>query len=209
VEFCRTLYIDDGNNFEYMGQETEVYITVTSIYDSIWENLTDDFVIRNYSEKGLRSVDDYYIWVKNYFTDLRYNEMRNRNFARIYQNIIENSNITINEEELIDYSVQIVEKYEKIANMYGYNNIEEYSLNILKMNETEFYNMCCEEGKYEVSMYIVIGAIAEKEKISYTEQEFLSMCRRMGYQEDERNNAEIKIYIEYEIYKDKINFLLQ
>lgn len=177
-------------------------IVVTSINDYYLPEVTNQFVIENYNEEGLKTTNDFYSWIKNkayenkrseYIFDIR-NEIRDA--------IIKRSKFTIDDGEVAEYAVDIYKKYEQIAFLCGYENIEDYCKNELNLTKDEFLSMCCEEGKNDIKEALIIGAIAFKENICVSDEEIQKYC------EENEEQIENKDQICYTIIENKVYDLL-
>lgn len=79
--------------------------------------------------------------------------------------LIANSKFELDEEEVANYAKEIVFMSKNEAIMNGYDDLDEYIENELNISKEQFFSQCTEKGKYEICTYLVIGAIAEREKL--------------------------------------------
>ena len=85
--------------------------------------------------------------------------------------IVDKTKYSIDKNQVVDYSKKIVENYEYIAYMYGLT-LEEYYTEELGISKSEFFEKCYQEGVYDTEYFLVIGAIACKEKIEISSDEY-------------------------------------
>lgn len=188
---------------ELVGKEVEYRVRVDSIYQYIVPELTDKFVKDTYSSEGLNSVKEFYKMIEERCTRNKEEEVYINNKNKIREFLIKNSKFNIAEQELAEYSVEIYKKYEQIAYIYGYDSINEYYENELKLSEDEFYDMCCEEGEDEIKEILLIGAISKKEKINVTNKEIKEFCEENDeYYSTEMSKEERNKYV-YTILEKK------
>lgn len=118
----------------------------------------------------------------------------------VMNEIIRDSKFSMDNANVANYSLEIVQSYANEASISGMS-LENYIGQVLNMNEEEFYSMCYDEGASLIEKYLVIGAIAERESLSVSEEEIQSFI--------ESNNElsptdETKSYITYQILENKI-----
>ena len=83
----------------------------------------------------------------------------------VLEQLLENSKFIMDEEQVAEYALCIVRGYETeayISNM----SLEEYAESVLEVTYDEFFEMCYEEGEQLIETYLIIGAIANAEKIN-------------------------------------------
>ena len=83
----------------------------------------------------------------------------------VLNELIDNSKFEYDDKEVADFAQGIVYSYENEAMMYGYTELEPYVQEEMNMTMDQFLEMCLEKSKREISTYLVVGAIAEQEKI--------------------------------------------
>lgn len=94
--------------------------------------------------------------------------------------LIQKVEYAISEEQVVDYSVNVVNNYEYVANLYGLD-LKDYYINILGLSDEDFYQQCYSEGLYDIQRALLIGYIAEKEHISVSEEDIRDFCNREEY----------------------------
>lgn len=134
--------------------ESEIFIVrITSINKYIKCKLTDNFVKKEFEQN---SVKEYKEYVSEQIKENKLQEWRMEKEEEIFAAIIENSDITINEEEVASYALAIVDKYKQISDINGYEQISDYVQENGKTMD-EFYQICYEEAEQELKKIIIIG----------------------------------------------------
>lgn len=134
--------------------ESEIFIVrIKSINKYIKCKLTDDFVKKEFEQN---SVKEYKEYVSEQIKESKLQEWRMEKEEEIFAAIIENSDITINEEEVASYALAIVDKYKQISDINGYEQISDYVQENGKTMD-EFYQICYEEAEQELKKIIIIG----------------------------------------------------
>ncbi len=98
----------------------------------------------------------------------------------------------------------MVEQYEKMAYLYNMS-LEQYYEKLLGITKQEFYEKCLNEGEKQIKKYLIIGAVAKKEDIVITNDEWESekIDKKIEIQD---NNA--VIYAKYQLLEKKVlNYL--
>lgn len=210
-EFIVELNIsDDRMGAQQIGKIAEFHIYVKSINEYITPEVTNEFVKNNYSEEGLKTAKEFFDWIKKLCQQNKDNEIYIKNKNNIINELIAKSKFEIKKEEIGTYSYNIYEKYERIAYIYGYNSVDRYYQEVLKLTEDEFFNMCYIEGEREIKEYLLIGAIAVKENMMITNEELEKYCIENGEKYTENMNETIKNVYMYNILQNKIyKFLMQ
>ncbi|MBQ4057783.1 MAG: hypothetical protein IJD40_02485 [Lachnospiraceae bacterium] len=94
--------------------------------------------------------------------------------------LIQKVEYVISEEQVVEYSVNVVNNYEYVANLYGLD-LKDYYINILGLGEEDFYQQCYSEGLYDIQRALLVGYIAEKEHILVSEEDIKQFCNREEY----------------------------
>lgn len=101
----------------------------------------------------------------------------------ILDKLLDLSEFLIDEDEIMEYSLEIIQGYEMEAYLYNMS-LSDYSEKILGIPYYKFFEMCYEESELIIKTYLIIGAISEKEKFTdeYNEENIY-----LQYQELENN----------------------
>ena len=158
---------ENDSNTKFAGKIETIHMKVKSLYKVKSCKLTKKFVKDNYN---LNSIEEYYKYVNTILQEQKENENYRNININILNTVCECYDLEIDKEDVADYSVDIVNKYKEYAYIDGIS-LETYINNVLNMSQEEFYQMCYDEGLKELKSIIVIGAIAEEEKIYVTENE--------------------------------------
>ena len=108
----------------------------------------------------------------------------------LLKSICEASLFHIDENEILDYSLTIVKRFEELANMKGMS-LDEYYQKELNISEDQFYNLCYQMGEGDIKNKLIVGSIASKEGISINKEEISSFCNLNNLSEEDNR---------YEIY---------
>lgn len=127
-------------------------------------------------------------------SDFKIKEIKNQ----IMEDLIKKSDFEMNQDVVAQYAMGSVYAYEEEARMKGVS-LDEYIKCDLNLNKEDFYEMCYEEGKALIQSYLVIGAIAEKEGITVSENDINEF-----EEGDQTYSDEDKIYISYQFLEDKV-----
>lgn len=146
-------------------------ITIESInYFQTYE-LDDEFVKNNF---GLANVDEFYHKCKCDLLSEKNKHNKENAEKELLNQIADNSSIYVNRDELLQYSLTIVEDYEQLADIHNMG-LEDYVKGVLGLNDIDsFYDMCYKEAEQEIKRYIVIGAIFEEQEWEVTETDIFN-----------------------------------
>lgn len=159
---------EDDQNSLYAGKTETVTLKVKNIYKIKKCQLTRDFVYDNY---GYETVDAYYQYVNDTLFKQKEAENQIQMQTELLHQVSDCFDLDIEKEKVAQYSVDIVDTYKEYAYLDGLS-LEEYISDELNMTKDDFYQMCYEEGLEEIKSFLVIGAVAEEEKLQVTEKEF-------------------------------------
>ncbi len=117
---------------------------------------------------------------------------------QIMKDLIKKSDFEMNQEAVAQYAMGSVYAYEEEARMKGVS-LDKYINDDLNLCKEDFYEMCYEDGKLLIQSYLVVGAIAEKECLTVSENEINEF-----EEGDQTYSYEDTVYISYQLLEDKV-----
>jgi len=114
--------------------------------------------------------------------------------------LISESEFDLLEEKVIENAVAIYYSYGEMVNV---KDSDESQVTYLGIPEDELYDHCYIESENELKYYLVIGAIAEAENLSVTEDEIEELCLEKGY-DIFKLTDETKCFMEYSLLEMKV-----
>lgn len=177
-------------------EETEVNAYIDRIRKDFGiQELSLDFVKQEFH---VASLEEFYDKVKERISEGKEVDalISARNQAKDI--LINESRFQLDQKVVAQYSLEVVKSYEDEAFLNNMT-LDDYINTKLKMGKKEFYSMCYEEGTELIEYYLLVGAIAEKEGFTVTEEEMLDY----DYYQSEIGKED-KIYIGWQILENKI-----
>ena len=120
--------------------------------------------------------------------------------------IIEKTEYNIDKNQVVDYSKKIVKNYESIAYMYDLT-LEEYYTEEMGISKSEFFEKCYGEGVYDTKYFLTIGAIAAKEELAISNDEYEQYINDNDLSDDLSEKEQNKV--RFLILESKIRELLK
>lgn len=150
-KYLETPKVCDEDFYKYLQEEFDGYSEENA--EMTWEEL--GYFSKEEFESAMR---------EKYLEHLKITEIFNaRN--EIMNFLIDNSKFEYDDKEVADNAKGIICSYENQGLMYGYTELEPYVQEELNMTMDQFLEMCLDSSKREIATYLVVGAIAEQEKI--------------------------------------------
>lgn len=177
--------------------------------------------IKNNGEANNKIITDYLkiykvnsanIMKMGAYNDIRYKsevEGKKGNFGSyntydLFKKIIKNTQFQVDEQEIAEYSVQIVNDYKEIANIKE-KDLYTYYTDELHYSKDEFYDKCYNQGLYEIQRILLIGKISDIEKIYVTHKDITDYLEKNNISEVSYNKSKrMKTEIDYFILEDKV-----
>ena len=183
------------------GEKMIFQITIESInYFKTYE-LTDKFVQEN---MGFSSVEAYYESCKKVLLNEKIQEEKERRRIKLWEDITNECEFSLNVEEIAQYSLQYVEMQKQIADVYGMS-LDTYVQEELKKSKEDFYHDCYAKGEREVKKMLLIGAIFSDLQYSIEDKDIEQMCEKFEYTYEEILNDEcVFLLVKYAIMEEKI-----
>lgn len=179
-----------STNPDLSGKAVQFDVTINSISTSKTPELTDDFIASNTSKS---TIEEYKQFIREDYVDYVKK-------TAIYQQI--STNCTVNNyptKELSNRVDELKTNYESQITMLGYTDISAY-LSAVGSDEATFNSQLEEEAKQYLNQDIIIAAIADKENIQLTDDDYNDFVN-VKYAEAgfESADALIAQYGEYEL----------
>lgn len=164
-------YREEGQSgSELNGADVIFEVTIKYIYPKETPELTDEFA-KNYLEA--ESADAFRASVR---ADLEaqaleaMNSDSNKQLA-VAEALIAASEFDCDETEVAAYADQARSTYEGYASAYGME-LSDFLTMLMGMTEEEFDAQCTENGTFQVQLHLLVEAIAEKEGMQLTDEEY-------------------------------------
>lgn len=149
----------------FAGKTVDYVVKIDSVNEVVAPELTDDFIINTL---GYESEDDMRAKIKEELVEQNSDEATSEMYQTLMQQVIDNSTIKTYSQELYDsFKEEVSTQYQQTAEMFGLESADEL-YEMYGMTEADIE----EEILYYVYEVIVTNAIAEKENIELTDDEF-------------------------------------
>ena len=154
------------NDPSLAGKEAIFTVTVNSITQTVYPELTDEFVKENL---GYDSADEYRAAVRRNLEESAQSTASNTDKNTILNTVIENAQLKSYPQDILDeINAKYIELYENQANSYGYDSIEDY-LAAYEVEMSDFEKQIESYSKSMLKSDLVFEAIAKKEGIEVTD----------------------------------------
>ncbi len=80
----------------------------------------------------------------------------------------------------------------------------EYSQNILQLDEAGFYEQCYQQGLQEIKEILLIGALASKFNIQYSDNEYDTYCSSIEETTTSTDRTQKNLGVCFELLKNKV-----
>lgn len=155
------------NDPSLSGKEAIFTVTVNSITQTVYPELTDEFVKENL---GYDSADEYRAAVRRNLEESAQSTASNTDKNTILNTVIENAQLKSYPQDILDeINAKYIELYENQANSYGYDSIEDY-LAAYEVEMSDFEKQIESYSKSMLKSDLVFEAIAKKEGIEVTDE---------------------------------------
>ena len=155
--------------------------------DEIVPEYNDDFV-RNISDSEFKTVDEYNAYLKAELAS----EYEAEKSEYSWSDVVESSKVKAYPENMLQAAKEkVLQEYYDMADLYGYSHDEIFQT-FGRENEQDFIDKDLEElAQDTVKEQLVVRAIAIKEKINYTEQEYADIVEEeYAYNSDAYDSKE-------------------
>ena len=164
-------------------------VSITGILKYIEKDETDIFL----DKQGFTSLVDFY----NYLFAMKVSEYEYEQNSKIADEFldfsVEKSSFYISEDDLKNYTQQVVKDNMDAATSLGIT-IEEYYTRLLSLDEDGFYLMCAETAEKEIQNALVIGALSQYNNIQVEKSAFDDYCSRNNIDTDDLTSRSLVEY---------------
>lgn len=160
---------DYKNSTELAGADVVFTITVNECWENVPAELNEEFA----KSQDCENVEDFYAKVRQSLEESKKYEASSEKRYQILTTVIANSTFDINDEEVALYKNQIQAQYENMAAMYGVD-LETYVVSGLGVDMEQFESDCTGSAMFRLQSALVRDAIAKKENIVVTDEEYES-----------------------------------
>ncbi len=195
-----------SNNPDLAGKDAVFTVTINYVC-KVNEEITDAYV-SEYTDGDYETVEEFRTYLKESLEEEKEANAENEKLLQLINQVIENSTITVEQEDVDYYYADAVSVYEYYATMYG-QSLEDF---IVMMGLSEDYEAFETEMKKQaeetVKQYMVLEAIVEAEKIELTDEEYATAVKEymdtVGATDQETFESTYGVdYIRYCILTDK------
>ncbi len=195
----------DALSYDCYKADQEAILTakIISVYQYTEEDDTADFL----KQQNFSSFSDFY----DYLFKLKRDELTYESFVEekdaFFNAAFDKCTFSISEEDLKKCSLQTVIKHKESAESLDMP-LDAYYTEMLNItDEDAFFVMCTKSASYEIKKYLVIGALASREKIYVSDEAFDTFCSKNQLdRNDTKVIAAAKCYcLENEVLKKYIN----
>ena len=81
----------------------------------------------------------------------------------LLKSISEATVFNLDDNEVVNYSIIIVQRFEELAEMKAMS-LEQYYEKELELNEKEFYNLCYDMGENDIKTKLIVESVASKRR---------------------------------------------
>lgn len=197
-----TRLCNNDNKFVSMYQRFSITITQEDLNKYVGEVLsthkigagnttykTSDAYILNYY--GCRTEEEFLNKCELRLREIKRKEQKSASDEDFLNKIAKECKFSINKQEAVEYSKQIVEQHKNLAYISGLE-LEEYITQTLNMTEDEFYDYCYDSGVNEIRQYLLIGA--NTADVTFDGEGFAEFCSMTGYDSNDEENSSSKYH---------------
>ncbi|MGN0383902.1 MAG: hypothetical protein ACI4DS_06500 [Eubacterium sp.] len=186
---CTSDKID--NNYIGCTSENIIVVTVNSVFEHI--SRSDDDYIK--SQLGFNSFDDYYNDLYNTEYNMYNFEQYSAQKTAFISNIINESIFDINDDDIVSYSKDMIKEYQ---------GTESIVTEDFEINNISFFEMVSDDAQYDIKKCLIIGAMAEKNNITLSDDIIQKAFQEYGYEETEEADYDSRAYIYYNILENVV-----
>ena len=161
---------DDYGNADYAGKDVTFTITVKGISVEKVPELTDDFV-KSVSEES-KTVDEYKKEMKKQLEEENQTTYEDTLRQEVWETVLGNTEVKkYPKDEVKEMSDSLTEQYQSAADYYG-TELEDFIETQMGMTMEDFESQVDQAVKSSIMQSMVTEAIADKEKIEPTKEEY-------------------------------------
>lgn len=191
---------EDYKNTDYAGKDVVFTITVKSISRDVIPELTDEFV-KSVSEKS-KNVKEYKEEVKEKLKEKKEKDYDNGISQAAWQKVLDNTEIKkYPEDEVKEIADSLIDQYKSTAEYYE-QEYEAFIQEQMGYSVDEFEKQVNDAAKASIKQSMVTKAIADKEKIKLSDDEYKKQLKQMASDYGYEDVDELKESAEEDDLKD-------
>lgn len=197
-----TRLCNNDNKFVSMYQRFSITITqedlnkyveeLLSTHNTGTENKTykssDEYILNYY---GCRTEEEFLNKCELRLREIKRKEQKSASDEDFLNKIAKECKFSINKQEAVEYSKQIVEQHKNLAYISGLE-LEKYITQTLNMTQDEFYDYCYDCGVNEIKQYLLVGA--NTADVTCDGESFAEFCSMTGYDSNDEENSSSKYH---------------
>lgn len=198
-QYIKITVPEDDKNKELAGKEECVQVLINEIQYMHTEQLTTDFVKKNYN---LNTIEEFYVYVKKLIKEEREAEVLHEAQENVITKLIKTSKFNLNKDAIVDYALTIYNDYAEMAISYG-SSIEEFIKDFFGETIDIFYERCYSESENEIKRILIVGALAESNSIQVTDAEVENALKNAKIEYNSLSRGYLTIYT-YQLLEEKV-----
>lgn len=163
-------------------------VTIESINYFKTYKSSDAYILNYY---GCRTEEEFLNKCELRLKEIKRKEQKNISDEDFLNKIAKECKFSINKQEAVEYSKQIVEQHKNLAYISGLE-LEEYITQTLNMTQDEFYDYCYDCGVNEIKQYLLVGA--NTADVTCDGESFAEFCSMTGYDSNDEENSSSKYH---------------
>lgn len=163
-------------------------VTIESINYFKTYKSSDRYILNYY---GCHTEEEFLNKCELRLKEIKRKENKSASDEDFLNKIAKECKFSINKEEAVEYSKQIVEQHKNLAYISGLE-LEEYIKQTLNMTQEEFYDYCYDCGVNEIKQYLLIGA--NTADTTFDREGFAEFCSMTGYDSNDDENSKSKYH---------------
>ena len=156
---------DEYHDEKLKGKDAEFNIKINSIKEKVLPEINDDFAKRVNAK--FNTLDELKEDIKKYLDNAAKSENERRVAAKLFDNLIQNTNIDI-QDAMINREIQaLMGEFKQRINMQGGN----YDEMLEKEGHQKVYEQLKEEAIKRIKTSLIVGKIAQNENVQVTQDD--------------------------------------
>lgn len=201
-----TVLPDEVSQYGHLaGKTAELHVTINYIYTVEYPEVSDAWV---QEEFDCASVDAFYEMIRGEVLEEKRAQTESDYETSLLQKVMEQTEFAIDEAQSIDYGTSIA--VSGLSSVFGFGyTAETYGDYITDAygSDEAYYAQCYETALANIQHFLTIGAIAQQEGFTVSDEEFSAQCESMGIDEASIT-AENACYVRYYVLeKEVLDFL--
>lgn len=186
-------YGDDESNEELKNQNITYKVTIKNIIEESTPKITNAFIKKH---TKYNNIDEYKNYLKSEFITSYEKNAETQAGNKLISQIIKTSRVRkFPKDEVTKYEKNLKASYSDAASQMGIT-FEEL-LKYMNMDEKEFEKNVKNEAIFYVSKKLIVGAIANRQHISLTDNEYNEYLQNIANTYEDFNSVEdVQIYID-------------